>query len=157
MLLAAVSLYSTCSCGSASWLLSSQLSWIAIQEEITILLIDSGFGMCKVGFNGDDDPQTYSLLLSGSQHQGVMVDMGRKDSYIGDKVQSNCYSLTLKYHMEHSIITNCDELGKTWLHTLYNELHVTLEEHLVLLTEALLNSKANREKMTMIMFKTFNT
>ncbi|KAI4995926.1 hypothetical protein ZWY2020_040428 [Hordeum vulgare] len=52
--------------------------------------------------------------------------------------------LTLKHPIEHGIVSNWDDMEKIWHHTFYNE-------------PAPLNPKANREKMTQIMFETFNT
>ncbi|CAC5387869.1 unnamed protein product [Mytilus coruscus] len=53
-------------------------------EDMQTLVLDAGSLMMKAGFAGDDHPRAiFPTAVGRPRHQGVMVGMGQKDSYVG--------------------------------------------------------------------------
>lgn len=84
-----------------------------------------------------------------------MIGVESKSEYIGDEAQKMRGVLNLQYPIESGIVTNWEDMEKVWSYCFSNELRIEPSEHRVLLTEAPMNPKVNREKMTSIMFETF--
>jgi len=129
----------------------------AQQQYMQPLVVDMGSGLLKAGNAGDDAPRAvFPAIVGRPRHQGIMVGMGQKETYVGDEAQAKRGVLTLQHPVKCGIVTNWDAMEKILHHTFYNELRVAPEERAVLTTEAPLNPKANREKLVEILFEHFN-
>jgi actin-related protein len=85
-----------------------------------------------------------------------MCGADNKDLFIGSEAEAKRGILTLKYPIGHGMIENWDDMKSIWEHCFNNELRVNPQDHKVLLTEAPLNPKMNRERMISMMFEDFN-
>ncbi|XP_038559278.1 actin-3-like isoform X1 [Micropterus salmoides] len=125
-----------------------------MEDEIPALVFDNGSGLCRAGFAGDDAPRAVFPSMVGCLRHKLDAGVVQENHYVGDNAQSMRSILNLTYPIKHGIVTNWDDMEKIWHHT-YNELCVAPEEHPVLLTDAPLNPKDNREMMAQIMFEKF--
>ena len=130
-----------------------------MEEEVKPnIILDNGSGYIKAGFTGDEAPKTvfptcvgYPLLYDGS-NKGEDV----KEFFIGADAETQKEKVKYVYPIEQGVVNNWDEMEKIWGHVFFNELKVDSSEHNVMLTEAAMRPKQNKEKMAQIMFETFN-
>jgi len=121
-------------------------------EKTAPIVIDNGSMMMKAGFAGDDAPRViFPSVVAHRQQDGF-----RSHYYVGNETQSRRDILALKHPVQRGQVTNWDDMEKIWHHTFYNELRAAPEEHPVLCSENPFNPLRDREKMTQIMFETFN-
>jgi len=129
-------------------------------EEVQTIVVDNCSGFTYAGFSSYDVPSVVFENVVGMPRDGYQM---AKDAYVGEDALELRTILTLKYPIEDGIVTNWEDMEHIYLHTFDNELGVSPKEHPILLTEIPLNptddnfkkAHANREKMTQMMFDTF--
>jgi len=123
---------------------------------MSAIVIDNGSGVVKAGMSGENMPSVkFPSIVGRPRSDKQMIGVESKTEYIGDEAQKMRGVLNLKYPIESGIVTDWDDMEKVWAYCFNNELRVDPSEHKVLLTEAPMNPKVNREKMTSLMFETF--
>jgi actin-related protein len=121
------------------------------------VVIDNGSGLCKAGFARADAPKAvFPNIVGRPRMPGIIVNDESREIYIGDEACARSSVLRLKYPMDHGLVTNWDDMERVWHHTFFYELRTDADEHPVMMTEVPQNLKQKREKMTQIMFETFN-
>lgn len=128
------------------------------ESEQKVIVLDNGSGMIKAWFAGEDAPLAVFRTVVGRWRTDIIlwINCGGKGPFVGDKAQEKRGILDLTFPIEHGIVINWDDMEKVWHHTFYNDMRVDPEDHGILITDAILNPNYNREKMTEVMFETFN-
>ena len=120
-------------------------------EDKPSIIIDNGTGYIKAGFSGEESPKSVFPTLIGKEKNNLVSDY-----YIGDLVYDKYDSLNIKCPISRGIIFDWNEMEKIWEYTFDQALKVSPSEHIILLTDNIMNTGDNREKMCQIMFETFN-
>eukprot|EP00668_Euglena_longa_P038500 GGOE01049514.1.p1 GENE.GGOE01049514.1~~GGOE01049514.1.p1 ORF type:complete len:390 (-),score=128.20 GGOE01049514.1:156-1265(-) len=119
------------------------------------IVIDSGTGVIKAGFAGDDYPHcVFSNIVGDAKYTKCMAG-ALEGVHVGENVQKHRGMLKLSYPMEHGAVKDWEAMERVWAHV-YSNLSVMPEEHNVLLTEAPFTTRPMKERMAEIFFETFN-
>ena len=127
------------------------------QTKYSNVVIDVGSGLVKAGFGGEDGPRSIFNTIVGTPKQvGLMVGMELKERYVGDDAISKYEIMNFSYPIQRGEVTDWDKFENLMHYLLYSEMKVVPEEVSILITESPRTSRENREKLTEILFETFN-
>ncbi|XP_064418444.1 actin-3-like isoform X1 [Latimeria chalumnae] len=128
-----------------------------VHDEMGAVVIDNGSGLLKAGIAGDTQPRIiYPNMIGIPKSKSSMTQAEQKDFYIGEAAQARREDLILKYPVNNGIVVSWDDMEKIWNHVYTTDLEIRPSEKPVLITETPLNPLNNREKMTQLLFETFN-
>lgn len=120
------------------------------------IVIDIGSGYCKAGFAGEESPSSvFPTIIGVPRHKGFIIGAQSQDSYAGNQALSKIGILNIQYPVKSGFIMNWNDLTKILSSAYQDELHSNSNEHPVLLTDSIRSDQKQREKMTQVVFETF--
>ncbi len=127
------------------------------QNKYSTVVIDAGSGLIKAGFGGEDGPRSiFNSIVGTPKKMELMVGMELQDRYVGDNAIARYEIMDFSYPIQRGEVTDWDKYENLMHYLLYSEMRVVPEEISILITEGPRTSRKNREKLTEILFETFN-
>jgi len=124
-----------------------------------VLVVDNGTGFVKCGFAGTNFPHAIFPSMVGRPimrfEENIIGNIEIKDVMVGDEAQKLRNMLQISYPLENGIIRNWEEIQYVWDYTFFDKLKVNPKECKIMLTEAPMNPKKNREQMIQVMFEKY--
>lgn len=127
------------------------MSW----DDLPAFVLDSGSGVVKCGFAGEEVPRgvfAAAVAHKKGNPQGPFT--------VGDAAIDNSAGMTVRYPIEHGIVNDWDGLELLWRRAYEtcgtDSTAVDPSSRAVLVTEAPMNPKANRENIVSMLFEKFN-
>ncbi|CAE8640972.1 unnamed protein product [Polarella glacialis] len=121
------------------------------------VIIDNGSGHVKAGIAGEEAPScVFPALVGRPKHEAMMAGVDKREYYMGDEAIAKKGVLSLSYPIEHGIVKDWSDMEKVWHYTFFDALRVNPEEHAVVVSEAPMNPRKNRERMIEMLFEKFS-
>ena len=122
-----------------------------------VVVCDNGTGFVKCGFAGENFPRHMFPSMVGRPtlraEEDAIGDVEIKDIMCGDEAAAVRQALEIRYPVDCGIIRHWDDMEALWDYTFYEKLKIKPDEKKMMLTEAPLNPKKNREKTVEIIGK----
>ena len=129
------------------------------------VVIDNGTSFTKIGYGGNIEPDLIlPTVIADFDRKDTSISPKKKDEYIEYNYYIGEYAISktkesknhkLIYPIQNGLIENWDLMEKFWTSSIFEYLKCDPEEHNFVLTENLMNTPLNREKMAEIFFETF--
>lgn len=124
-----------------------------MESDKQTIIIDNGSCFIKCGLSNGDSPKScFRACVGHPKNKSIYY----KDNFIGKQMKGQMNALNLDYPIKEGVIENWNDMENIWGYMFSEELKVDPTEYNVILTQPIMNSKDEKEKMAQIMFESFN-
>jgi len=124
-----------------------------------VIVCDNGNGFVKCGFAGTNFHHALFPSMVGRPvirfEESIVNNIQIKDIMVGDEAQKLRNMLQITYPLENGIVRNWEDIQYVWDYTFFEKLKIQPKDTKILLTEAPMNPKKNREQMVSVMFEKY--